>query len=190
MTLTDQKGNIRGREFPTDTGIDGNACEETSKDQRWVGLYRQIPDTDTRLISFSLSLSLSFSSLLATLSLSLLSSLLSFSRSLALRISSPHLSFTRHSSVRPARPYTLIAALTATKPPHDVPRAQPVSTMGIRSGAVPRGNDRDGGGHRATTSLAHGPLSYDSRYFEKHQAHPYQVNIYHHRSDWWDLRYD
>lgn len=36
MTLTDRKGNIRGREFPTDTGIDGNACEETAKDQRWV----------------------------------------------------------------------------------------------------------------------------------------------------------
>jgi len=76
MTLTERKGNIRGREFPTDTGIDGNACEETSKDQRWVGLYRQIPDTDTRLISFSLSLSLY-----------LLSSLLSFSFALSL---SPH----------------------------------------------------------------------------------------------------
>jgi len=56
MTLTDRKGNIRGREFPTDTGIDGNACEETAKDQRWVGLYRQIPDTDTRPISLCLSL--------------------------------------------------------------------------------------------------------------------------------------
>ncbi|XP_033318013.1 WW domain-containing adapter protein with coiled-coil isoform X2 [Bombus bifarius] len=47
MTLTDRKGNIRGREFPTDTGIDGNACEETTKDQRWVGYRRQIPNPDT-----------------------------------------------------------------------------------------------------------------------------------------------
>ncbi|OAD55886.1 WW domain-containing adapter protein with coiled-coil [Eufriesea mexicana] len=41
MTLTDRKGNIRGREFPTDTGIDGNACEETTKDQRWVGYFEK-----------------------------------------------------------------------------------------------------------------------------------------------------
>lgn len=47
MTLTNRKGNIRGREFPTDTGIDGNACEETTKDQRWVGYRRQIPNPDT-----------------------------------------------------------------------------------------------------------------------------------------------
>lgn len=39
MTLTEQKGNLRGREFSLDTGIDGNACEETTKDQRWVGLF-------------------------------------------------------------------------------------------------------------------------------------------------------
>lgn len=37
MTLTKLKGNLGGREFTTDTGIDGNACEETTKDQRWVG---------------------------------------------------------------------------------------------------------------------------------------------------------
>jgi len=73
MTLTDQKGNIRGREFPTDTGIDGNACEETTKDQRWVGLCRQIPDTDTRPTSVFLSLSLSL-----FCSLSFLSSLFRF----------------------------------------------------------------------------------------------------------------
>lgn len=47
MTLTNRKGNIRGREFPTDTGIDGNACEETTKDQRWVGYRHQIPNPDT-----------------------------------------------------------------------------------------------------------------------------------------------
>lgn len=41
MTLTEQKGNLRGREFSLDTGIDGNACEETTKDQRWV--LRQTP---------------------------------------------------------------------------------------------------------------------------------------------------
>lgn len=56
MTLTERKGNIRGREFPTDTGIDGNAWEETTKDQRWVGLCRQIPDPDTRPTSLVLSL--------------------------------------------------------------------------------------------------------------------------------------
>lgn len=73
MTLTDRKGNIRGREFPTDTGIDGNAYEETTKDQRWVGLCRQIPDTDTRPTSLSFSLSLSHTlSLSVFLSLSLL----------------------------------------------------------------------------------------------------------------------
>lgn len=118
MTLTDRKGNIRGREFPTDTGIDGNACEETAKDQRWVGLYRQIPDTDTRPISLSLSplplaarLSLSLAcSFSLTLSLSL-----SFSRSCSAsaRLTSRHPTSV-HSSVRPARPYTRIAALTAT----------------------------------------------------------------------------
>ena len=36
MTLTKLKSNLGGREFTTDTGIDGNACEETTKDQRWV----------------------------------------------------------------------------------------------------------------------------------------------------------
>lgn len=71
MTLNDRKGNIRGREFPTDTGIDGNACEETTKDQRWVGLCRQIPDTDTHNQPLSFSLSVSFLSLpLLVLSLS------------------------------------------------------------------------------------------------------------------------
>ena len=56
MTLTNRKGNIRGREFPTDTGIDGNACEETTKDQRWVGYRHQIPNPDTTNL-YSLHLS-------------------------------------------------------------------------------------------------------------------------------------
>lgn len=115
MTLTDRKGNIRGREFPTDTGIDGNACEETTKDQRWVGLYHQIPDTDTRPISLSpslfpllpLSLDLSFSlSFSHPLNLAL-------SLSASARLTSRHPTSV-HSSVRLARPYTRIAALTAT----------------------------------------------------------------------------
>lgn len=121
MTLTDRKGNIRGREFPTDTGIDGNACEETTKDQRWVGLYRQIPDTDTRPISLSLSppapslarspsLSRSFSPALAL--------------ALACRTSSPHLS---SPDIRPFVRTTrsTVHAHRSThchEPPHDVPR--------------------------------------------------------------------
>lgn len=175
MTLTDRKGNIRGREFPTDTGIDGNACEETAKDQRWVGLYRQIPDTDTQPISLSLSPFLLLS-LVARFSYSLS---LSLSLSRSLRISSPHLSSPRHPSIRPYDPLDRTHASQHSLPQTAAlrPAARPVSTMGIRSGAVPRGNDRDGGGHRATTSVTHGLLSYDSRYFEKHQAHPYQVNI-------------
>lgn len=95
MTLTDRKGNIRGREFPTDTGIDGNACKETAKDQRWVGLYRQIPDTDTRPISVSLHLSPL--SLAIHLSLALALSLFPFA------LSSPLV--TRHPSIRPYNPF-------------------------------------------------------------------------------------
>jgi len=91
MTLTDRKGNIRGREFPTDTGIDGNACEETAKDQRWVGLCRQIPDTDTRPTSLSLSLSLSHTlSIFFSLLLSLLLSL-SLSHAISLPLFAPTL---------------------------------------------------------------------------------------------------
>lgn len=178
MTLTDRKGNIRGREFPTDTGIDGNACEETSKDQRWVGLCRQIPDTDTRptslsfSLSFLLSLSSSSSSLLPRSVYLFLSRLTSRHRRLRPFVRTPR--STAHNTHRNTSLPQSVA--------HDVPRIS--TTMGIRSGAVPRGNDR-GGGHRATTtSLTHGPLSYDSRYFEKHQAHPYQVNN-NRRSDWW-----
>jgi len=113
MTLTDRKGNIRGREFPTDTGIDGNACEETSKDQRWVGLYRQIPDTDTRPISPSLSLS---RSLPPSPSLSL-----SLFLPAPPRLTSRHQTSV-HSSVRPARPYIAHRSTHCHKPPHDVPR--------------------------------------------------------------------
>lgn len=106
MTLTDRKGNIRGREFPTDTGIDGNAYEETTKDQRWVGLCRQIPDTDTRPTSLSFSLSLP---LVASLTLSHTLSLFLSSHYL-----SPHLRMSIHSSVRSTRPHTRTATLTAT----------------------------------------------------------------------------
>jgi len=189
MTLTDQKGNIRGREFPTDTGIDGNACEETTKDQRWVGLCRQIPDTDTRPTSVFLSLSLSLYLSFLSFSLSRSSSLalplfLFFSlHTLSLRTNSPHLA-SLHPSIRPYDPLTIHAShtiLTATTRRRLLEQA--ISTMGIRSGIVPCGNDR-GDGQRATTSFTHGPLSYDSRYFEKHQAHPYQVNnIYRHRTN-------
>lgn len=102
MTLTDRKGNIRGREFPTDTGIDGNACEETAKDQRWVGLCRQIPDTDTRPTSLFLSPSCSFSSCIY-LSLSL-----SFSRSPYKRLTSRH----RQSTIRPFARTTRLTVYT------------------------------------------------------------------------------
>lgn len=105
MTLTDRKGNIRGREFPTDTGIDGNACEETAKDQRWVGLYRQIPDTDTRPISVSLCLSLSFSPSryppLSRLLFCSLSLCVSLSLSSAPALASPLI---QHPSIRPYDP--------------------------------------------------------------------------------------
>jgi len=104
MTLTDQKGNIRGREFPTDTGIDGNACEETTKDQRWVGLCRQIPDTDTRPTSvfLSLSFSLSFlSSLFRFLALPL-SLFLSSSFSLSIHSLSAPTRLTSHHYIHPS----------------------------------------------------------------------------------------
>lgn len=178
MTLNDRKGNIRGREFPTDTGIDGNACEETTKDQRWVGLCRQIPDTDTHNQPLSFSLSVSFLSL-PLLVLSLSYTTRAFFLSLSLfpplhRLVSPLLSLTSvHSFVRFARSCTRVATFTATTH-HRFPTDRRF-TMGIRSGAGSRGNNR-GNGERATTSFTHGPLSYDSRYFEKHQAHPYQVN--------------
>lgn len=162
MTLINRKGNIRGREFLTDIGIDGNACEETTKDQRWVGLHHQIPDPDTRP-TFSLS----------SLSLSLLPS---HSHS---NINSSHLPSSTfiHSSVRSTQPYIY----DTYSPPqiHWPPRrsaARQISTMGIRSGVVPRENDRDSGQRSTTISLTHNPLSYDSRYFDKHQTHPYQVN--------------
>lgn len=117
MTLTERKGNIRGREFPTDTGIDGNACEETAKDQRWVGLCRQIPDTDTRPTSLSLFLSLSF----------FLSPLTFPSVHLPRSLASPLVTdvsvVSVHSSVQFVRPHTRISRNThCHNPPHDVPR--------------------------------------------------------------------
>jgi len=89
MTLTDQKGNIRGREFPTDTGIDGNACESLSLS---LSLLLSI-------LSF-LSFSLSRSSSLA------LPLFLFFSpRTLSLRTNSPHLA-SPHPSIHPYDPLT------------------------------------------------------------------------------------